>query len=92
MVHTRFEVTILEPLIDIEAIGISMAADNKKWDVSIVASGRIITIEGPKTIKPVIKFLAYLGLADDVGLIKKIVEYEPDDYQKEFYEVNENGI
>jgi len=92
MVHTRFEVTILEPLIDIEAIGLVMAADNKKWDINVIPSGRIITIEGPKTIRPVIKFLAYLGLADDVGLIRKIVEYEPDDYQKEFMEYNTNEL
>ena len=92
MVHTRFEVTILEPLIDIEALGLLMAAENKKWDINVVASGRIIVIEGPKTIKPIIKFLAIMGLADDVGLIKKIVEYEPDDYSKEFVEYNTNEL
>jgi len=92
MVHTRFEVTILEPLIDIEALGLTMAAENKSWDINIVSSGRIIVIEGPKTIKPIIKFLAFMGLADDVGLIKKIVEYEPDDYAKEFVEYNQNEL
>ena len=92
MVHTRFEVTILEPLIDIEALGLLMAAENKKWDINVVASGRIIVIEGPKTIKPIIKFLAIMGLGDDVGLIKKIVEYEPDDYSKEFVEYNQNDL
>lgn len=84
MVHTRFEVTILEPLIEIEALAVVMAAENKKWDINL--NERIIVIEGPKSIKVVIKFLAYLGLSSDVGLIRKIVEYDPDDYEKEFME------
>ena len=86
MVHTRFEITILEPLIDIEAIELVLAAGVKGWDLLSTASGRIITIEGPKTIKPILKFLARQGYAEDVGLIKKIVEYEPDTYEKEFME------
>ena len=89
MVHTRFEVTLMEPLLEIEAIGIVMASQNKKWDINVIQSGRILVIGGPKTIKPIIKFLAIMGLGPDVGLIKKIEEYEPDEYEKEFIEYNE---
>ena len=89
MVHTRFEVTLMEPLLEIEAIGIVMASQNKKWDINVIQSGRILVIGGPKTVKPIIKFLAIMGLGPDVGLIKKIEEYEPDEYEKEFIEFNE---
>lgn len=89
MVHTRFEVTLMEPLLEIEAIGLVMASSKKKWDINVIQSGRILVIGGPKTIKPIIKFLAIMGLGPDVGLIKKIEEYEPDDYEKEFIEYNE---
>lgn len=90
MVHTRFEVTLMEPLLEIEAIGLVMASQNKKWDINVIQSGRILVIGGPKTIKPIIKFLAIMGLGPDVGLIKKIEEYEPDEYEKEFIEFNED--
>ena len=86
MVHNRFEVTLLEPVIEIEALVIIMDAQNKKWDLVINQTGRILTIEGPKTIKPVVKFLADIGLGPDVGLIRKITEYEPDEFEKEFVE------
>ena len=89
MVHTRFEVTLLEPLLEIEAIGLIMASQNKKWDINVIRSGRMLVIDGPKTVKPIIKFLAIMGLGPDVGLIKKIEEYEPDEYEKEFIEFNE---
>ena len=89
MVHTRFEVTLLEPLLEIEAIGLIMASQNKKWDINVIHSGRMLVIGGPKTVKPIIKFLAHMGLGPDVGLIKKIEEYEPDEFEKEFVEYNE---
>lgn len=86
MVHNRFEITLLEPLVQVEALVIIMEAENKRWNLVVNQTGRILTIEGPKTIKPVIKFLANIGLGPDVGLIKKITEYEPDQYEKEFTE------
>ena len=84
MIHTRFEITLQEPLLEIEAVGLMLAVERKKWNLNVVQSGRIIVIEGPKTVKPIVKFLAIMGLAPDVGLIKKIEEYEPDEYEKEF--------
>ena len=86
MVHNRFEVTLLEPLVEVEALILITDAENKKWDLKVNQNGRILTIEGPKTIKPLIKFLANIGLGPDVGLIKRITEYEPDEYEKEFME------
>ena len=84
MIHTRFEITLQEPLLEIEAVGLMLAVERKKWNLNVVQSGRIIVIEGPKTVKPIVKFLAIMGLGPDVGLIKKIEEYEPDEYEKEF--------
>lgn len=89
MVHTRFEITLMEPLLEIEAVGLLIAIENKKWNLNVVNSGRIIVIDGPKTVKPIIKFLANMGLGPDVALIKRICEYEPDEYEKEFIEYNE---
>ena len=87
MIHTRFEVTLQEPLLEIEAIGLMIASQNKKWELQVVQSGRIIVLEGPKTVKPIIKFLAIMGLGPDVALIRKIQDYEPDEYEKEFVEI-----
>ena len=87
MVHTRFEITLQEPLLEIEAVGLMIASENKKWALQVVQSGRIIVIEGPKTVKPIIKFLAIMGLGPDVALIRKIEDYEPDEYEKEFVEI-----
>jgi len=92
MVHTRFEVTILEPIIEIEAMTIVMAAEARGWEANIMSSGRILIINGPKQVKNLIKFLAMLGFCDDVGLIRKIVDYEQDDYEKELMEYNQNEL
>ena len=89
MVHTRFEITLQEPLLEIEAVGLMIASESKKWTIHVVNSGRIIVIGGPKTVKPIIKFLAIMGLGPDVALIKRICEYEPDEYEKDFVEIME---
>ena len=89
MIHTRFEITLQEPLLEIEAVSLMIAVERKKWGLNVVQSGRIIVIEGPKTVKPIIKFLAIMGLGPDVGLIRKIEDYEPDEYEKEFVEIVE---
>lgn len=83
MVHKRFEITVIEPIYEIESLVLVLAAERKKWDIHIVNSGRIMVLEGPKTIKTVIKFLTEVGFNDDVGLIKEITEYEPDYYTKD---------
>lgn len=87
-VFTRFEITLQEPLMEIEMIAVQMAAENKKWNINMIGfPARILVIEGPKTVKPILKFMGYLGLSADVGLIKKIEEYDPDEFQKEFVDV-----
>ena len=86
MIHTRFEVTLLDPLIDVEALYFIAAAEVMNWDLVVAKEGRILVLEGPKTIKPVIKWLAEHDLGPDVGLIRKIVDYDPDEYENEFVE------
>ena len=49
-----------------------------KIDIAMNSNGRILMLEGEIGIETVIKILAESGQADDVGLIRQIVEYIPD--------------
>ena len=78
-IHHRFEVTIAgEELSELEILWFYAAFENADFDFTISKSGRIMLFDGVKDIKELVKILADIGLADDIGCIKGITEYFPD--------------
>ena len=73
-------------------MGVVFCCETKKWDCKVVKDGRIMVIEGPVTVKPIIRWLAEMGLGEDVGNIRLIKDYEPDQFEKEFVEYNTNEL
>lgn len=77
-VEMTYEITMLEPIIEPE---FEMWATHACADGDITAlnaSGRVILLETEKDVDEVISILAQAGMADDVGLIRQIVEYVPE--------------
>ena len=92
-VNSTYEITLIEPMTEIEFEFVELiAVDKYGMDVAMGSSGRILLLEGEQDIEEVIKIMAAIGFADDVGLIRKITEYVPD---REMifidFETNDNG-
>ena len=78
-VNTTYEITLLEPMNEVEFAFVELiVVDKYGMDVAMNSSGRILLLEGDQDIEEVIKIIASLGFAVDVGLIKQMVEYVPD--------------
>ena len=92
-VNTTYEITLLEPMNEVEfAFAELIIVDKYKMDVAMTSSGRILLLEGEQDIEEVVSIMAALGFADDVGLIRQIVEYVPDREMIEIdFETNDNG-
>jgi hypothetical protein len=77
-IEHRFEVTIVgDELSDLEIVYLYTALFDADFEFSISESKRIILFEGISDIKDLIKQLADIGLAEDIGVIKEITEYYP---------------
>ena len=92
-VNTTYEITLLEPMNEVEfAFAELIITDKYKMDVAMTSSGRILLLEGEQDVEEVVSIMAALGFADDVGLIRQIVEYVPDREMIEIdFETNDNG-
>ena len=92
-VNTTYEITLLEPMNEVEfAFAELIIVDKYKMDVAMTSSGRILLLEGEQDTEEVVSIMAALGFADDVGLIRQIVEYVPDREMIEIdFETNDNG-
>ena len=82
-INYTYEITLIEPMADYELELIAANCDDLvdediEIDIAMNSNGRILMLEGEIDIKTVIKILAESGQADDVGLIRQIVEYVPD--------------
>ena len=76
--YKRFEVTIIdEELWEGEQDIVKLIAAMNDINVAISKSGRIITLDNVETIYDCIKIIAKFGLAEEVGLIREITDYEP---------------
>ncbi len=83
--YHRFEVTILDfPLEQLEIDCFKLYAEKHKIGMSVSQSGLIICFDKVKNIKSLIKILAEIGLAEEVGLIREITEYNPHIEYEEF--------
>lgn len=69
-------VTLLEPLIEEEAIILIEMLKMLKADSTVNESGRIITIESDK-FPEIVSLLASFGLTEDIGMIRHSTEYYP---------------
>lgn len=77
MVVKTFEITVVDPLTDVEDQWLEARAVDNDYDCSVNQSGRIVLIEGPETIYELIEFLGEHEFLHDIGLIREIVQYEP---------------
>ena len=78
MVTRTFEIYMLHELDSDEEAYLHRTAINLEIDLSIAHSNRLITIEGMRDIYEVIHFLMNdFLLAEDIGNIREIVDYEP---------------
>ena len=78
MVQRRFEVTLMEALIEVEANMLIDMATAQGFQLVANKQGLILVIEGPEDVREVVSFLAKTGFAAEVGLIREIVDYEPE--------------
>ena len=74
----RFEVTVTEPITNAEFDWFEMNAIEDGYESALSSSGRILLIEGPENIHETIGLLAQYEFMEDIGLIKEIVDYEPE--------------
>ena len=82
-INYTYEITLVEPMADYELELIAancedLVDEDTEIDIAMNSNGRILMLEGEIGIETVIKILAESGQADDVGLIRQIVEYIPD--------------
>ena len=77
-VESTYEVTLLDPLIEAEFEWLAEKLTKNGDTIAMNSSGRILLWETELEIEDVIEMLAKYGVADDVGLIRKITEYEPE--------------
>lgn len=99
MVTKRFEITFTEPVTQrefawFEATMVSDVFDMYGVDAdmpecTMTNNGRIILVEGYETIYDLIKTLAEHEFIHDIGLIKEIVDYEPQYEEEEIYVSND---
>ena len=77
-VLSTYEITMVEPLTETEFVFLEGMASREGDQVAMNQNGRIFLWETDLEIEEVIEVVARAGFADDVGLIKKITEYEPE--------------
>ena len=77
-IYKRFEITIVEEeLYPAEIDFINLIAELNDLSITISQSGRVILLDNVETIRDAIKIISQIGLADEVGLIREIIEYHP---------------
>ena len=83
-----FEITFTDPVTDAEFAYWESIVCREGAETTMTNNGRIISLETDITIEELCKVLGRAGFADDVGLIREIVEYEPDRkmIEVEFYD------
>ena len=77
-VEYTYEITLIDPLTDHEYAWIEEVMGREGDECAVNHNGRILLIETEDEINEVISLLARLELADDVGMIRQIVEYVPE--------------
>ena len=79
MVTKRFELTMIEPVTQAEFgwFEMCLTEDFENAECTITQSGRIIMVEGLETIHELISVLAQNEFMHDLGLIKEVIDYEP---------------
>ena len=77
-VNTTYEITLVEPLEEVEFTFLEGMICGAGLETAMNANGRILLIEGDIEVDDIIKMLGRAGYADDVGLIRQIVEYVPE--------------
>ena len=77
-VESTYEITLIDELTEMEFEWLAEKLTREGDTVAMNSSGRILLWETESEVEEVIEVLARLGVADDVGLIRKITEYEPE--------------
>ena len=79
MVTKRFELTMIEPVTQAEFgwFEMCLTEDFENAECTITQSGRIIMVEGLETIHELISVLAQNEFMHDLGLIREVIDYEP---------------
>lgn len=77
MITKTYEITLTEPVSDAEIEWLDMLTTEEEWELAVNQSRRIVLVAGPEDVRDLIKVLAQNEFADDIGLIREIVEYEP---------------
>lgn len=77
MVTKRFEITVVDPITRAEFEWFECEITRHAWDAGLTTGGRILMVEGPETIYELIEVLADHEFIHDVGLIKEVIDYEP---------------
>lgn len=75
---STYEITLIEPLTETEFVFVEGLASREGDQVAMNSNGRILLWETDIEIDEVIAVMARAGFAEDIGLIKKITEYEPE--------------
>ena len=75
---STYEITLLDPLTEAEFTFFEGIACREGDQVAANQNGRILLWETDLEVEEVIKVMGRAGFADDIGLIKKITEYEPE--------------
>lgn len=77
MMTKVFEITVVDPLTDMEFQWLEAHAVENNYDVAVNRTGLILMIEGPESIYELAEFLGEHQFISDIGLIKESITYEP---------------
>ena len=77
MVTKVFEITVIDNITRAEHEWFELQTTRYGWDVALTKSGRILMVEGPETIYELIEVLAEHEFVHDIGLIREVINYEP---------------
>lgn len=78
MMMKTFEITLTDPVTEHEFAFWEGQVCRDGWETAATPNGRMIMLDCDCSIEELCKFLGKTGFADDVGLIREIIEYIPD--------------
>ena len=88
-IEKTYEITLVDPLTEHEYAWLEEQIGRQGFDTAVNSNGRILLIESEDEVEEIITLLARCGIADDVGLIRQIIEFEPERRMVELEFVND---
>lgn len=77
MMSKTFEITVVDPISSAEFEWLELKAVDEDVEVALNKSGRILLVDGFEDVYQLISFISQHEFIHDIGLIREVIEYEP---------------